>query len=868
MNFGTATDVPLFRHLTLDMSGLKEHEVRELLLHHDPTASSLSSKDGVVHYRSQFDVPRDPEDDKIEDPLTRQAKYIAGLQQRVAAASQVPVPTAVGRRRQHHRKNDINTTKLGTLDPHQIPTTTTPPEESSADPPHLPRLATAARPPTKVLGSHRRLADKATDDVFCVEDLEAALRTHLPSPTRYSAKLAPGIVPQTVSTLVLGGDMRNTPKSLKRAKLMPQIVDQYHRDATRQAKRHVITEHMDRINAYAAEADYKAKLMAENHIKATSTKLLHYHQTFYASQSQQALKNHEKGLIHSDVAKHNHNASLESMFSPGFCGSLRNHYPVCLQRSMTVALQDRLAESQYALFHAASVSATNNSTPSCHQALREVACTFAFPACELAQARPLCSSMCALQVANNCSASFASQAQPVTNNVCGTVDDSKCIPWTYTGPNRGAWVAGFTISVVFSFLSSIGINLQKKALKQNEVTAHETGTQPMSPFRLPLWTLGFCLIVAGSLLDFIAFGLAPQSLLAPLAALTLVWNMVRPTQRIFVTLGGLMGGQSVLFAKSTVELVKSLLAGGDCFTHPETYCIIVAMGGCLVAQMHFLNGGLANYDALSVVPIYQAYWIISGVMGGAVYFQEIRSFSEFQACMFVLGILTTIGGVALLAQRSLLSPPPLLKKRKTLASRNLSSYWHTPQALVKSVAGPDEPVVTVAVVVEAKPGGASGSRGTSAEVDLDEADEEEDEVPGLGQDSSDEDATGAASSAPTSIGVDDDVDNEDMNSMNRQAIENSLDMSPMGTFLMGFPSQRNLSIFLRRESSNRLASAVLRPNNPLRTAQDDFEIGLPTSGTGSSSSAALAPDDSTDTDDKRKAKRRSITFAGFKSSKK
>ncbi|ETV87908.1 hypothetical protein H257_01318 [Aphanomyces astaci] len=648
----------------------------------------------------------------------------------------------------------------------------------------------------------------------------------------------------------------------------------------------------------------------------------------------------------------------------GFCGSLRNHYPVCLQRSMTVALQDRLAESQYALFHAASVSATNNSTPSCHQALREVACTFAFPACELAQARPLCSSMCALQVANNCSASFASQAQPVTNNVCGTVDDSKCIPWTYTGPNRGAWVAGFTISVVFSFLSSIGINLQKKALKQNEVTAHETGTQPMSPFRLPLWTLGFCLIVAGSLLDFIAFGLAPQSLLAPLAALTLVWNMMlapcfnkeRLTRKdiwatliiflgatlavvfanhnspsytlddlkhlyrnpltllyfaiVFVLivlhyamikcvehlnlashrhriinfgdpsvwstvrlvayagLGGLMGGQSVLFAKSTVELVKSLLAGGDCFTHPETYCIIVAMGGCLVAQMHFLNGGLANYDALSVVPIYQAYWIISGVMGGAVYFQEIRSFSEFQACMFVLGILTTIGGVALLAQRSLLSPPPLLKKRKTLASRNLSSYWHTPQALVKSVAGSDEPVVAVAVVVEAKPGGASGSRGTSAEVDLDEADEEEDEVPGLGQDSSDEDATGAASSAPTSIGVDDDVDNEDMNSMNRQAIENSLDMSPMGTFLMGFPSQRNLSIFLRRESSNRLASAVLRPNNPLRTAQDDFEIGLPTSGTGSSSSAALAPDDSTDTDDKRKAKRRSITFAGFKSSKK
>ena len=38
--------------------------------------------------------------------------------------------------------------------------------------------------------------------------------------------------------------------------------------------------------------------------------------------------------------------------------------------------------------------------------------------------------------------------------------------------------------------------------------------------------LGFVLLLAGALLDFVALSLAPQSLLAPLAALTLVWNMV------------------------------------------------------------------------------------------------------------------------------------------------------------------------------------------------------------------------------------------------------------------------------------------------------------------------------------------------------
>ncbi|ETW01045.1 hypothetical protein H310_06676 [Aphanomyces invadans] len=645
----------------------------------------------------------------------------------------------------------------------------------------------------------------------------------------------------------------------------------------------------------------------------------------------------------------------------GFCGELRNKYPVCLQRDMTLEQQDRLAESHFAAFHAASNS-TNSATTICHQALREVACMFAFPACELAQERPLCSGACAAQVTNNCSTSFAALVKPVTDALCGTIDDSKCIPWTYSGPNRGAWVAGFTISVVFSFLSSVGINLQKRALKQNEVTAHETGTQPLSPFRLPLWTLGFCLIVAGSLLDFIAFGLAPQSLLAPLAALTLVWNMmlapcfnkerlsrkdiwatliiflgatlavvfanhnspsytlddlkhlyrnsltllyfaivfvlillhyvvikcvehlhlashrhriinfgdpsVWSTVRLvaYAGLGGLMGGQSVLFAKSTIELVKSLFAGGDCFTHAETYCIIVAMGGCLIAQMHFLNGGLANYDALSVVPIYQAYWIISGVMGGAVYFQEIRSFSEFQACMFVVGILTTIGGVALLAQRSLLTPPPLLKKRKTLASRNLSSYWHNPQALAKSVnlaGGSADGAVGSSDDMKPR---AVGRHASAITTTTEEGDEE---GPAVSQGSSDDDGAtgGAGEAAPTSNGIDD--DNEDMNSMNRQAIENSLDMSPMGTFLMGFPSQRNLSIFLRRESSNRLASANLRPNHP-RMAQDDIEIGT---GTGSTSNRTVdgtgADVVATESaDEKRKAKRRSITFAGFKSSKK
>jgi hypothetical protein len=148
-------------------------------------------------------------------------------------------------------------------------------------------------------------------------------------------------------------------------------------------------------------------------------------------------------------------------------------------------------------------------------------------------------------VATNCSVALSTaQEETVSTVFCGsnatsssgsssyyaglsTSDDDKCFLADYRGPKHSAWVAGFIIAVVFSFLASVGINLQKRALKQNETTAFEQNKEPLPAYKLPLWAVGFVLIILGSMLDFVAFGLAPQSLLAPLAALTLVWNMVR-----------------------------------------------------------------------------------------------------------------------------------------------------------------------------------------------------------------------------------------------------------------------------------------------------------------------------------------------------
>jgi len=290
-------------------------------------------------------------------------------------------------------------------------------------------------------------------------------------------------------------------------------------------------------------------------------------------------------------------------------------------------------------------------------------------------------------------------------------------------------VAGFLISLVFSVLNSVGINLQKLSMTRNDAAEVKKTT-----VKQPLWMLGFGLVCLGSLLDFVAFGMAPQTLLAPLAALSLVWNMLiapifhkekvtrqnllataiifmgvtltvifaghstpsyeledlirlyqQPAMYAYITLivcflGGLFvfsryierthnyeeglfhiicyggiagtfGGQSVLLAKSTVELLKSAIWGDSglyMFTQFTSYVIIAGLGICLGFQVHFLNGGLKRFDALVVIPVYQSFWILMSVLGGIMYFAEYVNMTRTQMLMFTIGGCVTILGIVVL----------------------------------------------------------------------------------------------------------------------------------------------------------------------------------------------------------------------------
>ena len=318
------------------------------------------------------------------------------------------------------------------------------------------------------------------------------------------------------------------------------------------------------------------------------------------------------------------------------------------------------------------------------------------------------------------------------------------------------WILGVGISIFFSITNSLGINLQKYALNKmqkeriSEAVRDAEPPSTNSPFRNPTWLCGFILVAMGSLLDFVAFGMAPQTLLAPLAALSLVWNLMlapllhgeqvtrrkwqatliimfgvtstvifnshatpeyqlddlirlyhQTTMTVYMVavtsmlacmfgvvrcieaperamrrarragferlaesagaygdvddgsdigtsgesesalnvrdlqaewklvhitcyggIAGTFGGQSVLLAKSTVELIKtSLFNGGDAYKQLPFYLILSGMAVTLLLQISFLNEGLRRFDALLIFPTYQAFWILMSVLGGIMYFQ-------------------------------------------------------------------------------------------------------------------------------------------------------------------------------------------------------------------------------------------------------
>ncbi len=104
---------------------------------------------------------------------------------------------------------------------------------------------------------------------------------------------------------------------------------------------------------------------------------------------------------------------------------------------------------------------------------------------------------------------------------------TECFDGCFDGDNdsKGSKLlaaVGILLTVGGCFISNLGTNLQKVAMSAN---AKKPESEQKSVFLMPLWVTGMVCMICGSIADFVALGFAPQSLLAPLATFTLVFNV-------------------------------------------------------------------------------------------------------------------------------------------------------------------------------------------------------------------------------------------------------------------------------------------------------------------------------------------------------
>ena len=126
-------------------------------------------------------------------------------------------------------------------------------------------------------------------------------------------------------------------------------------------------------------------------------------------------------------------------------------------------------------------------------------------------------------------------------------------------------------------------------------------------------------------------------------------------QFVMAMMSGMLGGQSIIFAKTVVELLKATFFGPEnepynAFASWPFYLFLGALICVLMTQTQVLNMAMHNFDSLNVIPIFITFYQVFGVIGGAIYYKEFDDFGVTQAFMFPIGCSISFCGIYILSR--------------------------------------------------------------------------------------------------------------------------------------------------------------------------------------------------------------------------
>jgi uncharacterized membrane protein len=113
---------------------------------------------------------------------------------------------------------------------------------------------------------------------------------------------------------------------------------------------------------------------------------------------------------------------------------------------------------------------------------------------------------------------------------------------------------------------------------------------------------------------------------------------------------GIVGAITVLLAKCSAVMIALSLKGKNQFKYGLTYVFIGGMFVCILVQTHLLNMATSFGDIMIVFPIFQAFWIIFSVIGGAVFYESEKDFTVEKWVLYPMAMISIAAGVLLLVQ--------------------------------------------------------------------------------------------------------------------------------------------------------------------------------------------------------------------------
>jgi hypothetical protein len=157
---------------------------------------------------------------------------------------------------------------------------------------------------------------------------------------------------------------------------------------------------------------------------------------------------------------------------------------------------------------------------------------------------------------------------------------------------------------------------------------------------------------------------------------------------IYAMCAGMVGSLSVLLASCAMKTLFLLFKGMNEFVHPTPYGFIIGMITTVLIQTHLLNRALQLGEVLTVFPLFQAFWIGFGIVGGMVFFQQTH---ELQMGDWIVhgcaGVFMLVGCVCLAEHGRLAFMLGVVQQRIGRSSSFANSRSNTPNLGLNSTQG-------------------------------------------------------------------------------------------------------------------------------------------------------------------------------------